>query len=338
MKKLIIFCLLISMLLSGCDMVSKVSDKIIESNVSGDVTTAEKEEATQISDVNQKTGVEIHDNMPDLAEVGIDEYLAYFEGTEEYVQMPDFVDERATFEKNLAAEKAAAGKNYIDYYNEQSIMVSYFENLVETNLDAYNEGKELDENVFLYLMTFYSMEQAMGASFTEENDWANTQKGMVMAVEMFGGTDVEVARIDAHNYSIAYTKESGERMEDSFRADARNGIQMLSYKDGVLDSFFEYIELGNDTYIWQNDTERMIMTYSDKVIGSCYYSSLNEEATEYTEADLLYGKEITADPSWVTAIENYHTLITFDGTVLDITTTNAFFGGIGHAEITPVEQ
>ncbi len=229
-------------------------------------------------------------------------------------------------------------KNYVDYYNDQYTMVSYFEKLLEKNLDIYNEDKGLDDSVYLYLTAFYSWELAIGASFTEETSWEQLQPGIAMAYEMFGGTDVEITRNDAHNYTVTYTNGDGVKLTEHMRADAQNGIQMICYKDGVLSEFFEFIELGDDMYLWQNDRERLLMHYKDKVVYECYYSRLPEDAAKYTETDLLYGGDIQPDAAWVMERGEFHTRISFDGTVLEVTTTNFFIGGIGHAVITPVTQ
>ncbi len=236
------------------------------------------------------------------------------------------------------ADPGSVQKNFIDYYNDQSVMVSSFEKLVEEKLDAYNEDKGLNDAVYLYLMAFYSWELAMGASFTEETSWEQLRQGVAMAYEMFGGTNVEAIRNDAHNYTITYTNGDGAVMTEYFRADAQNGIQMICYKDGILSEFFEFIELGNDAYVWQSNTERMLMIYKDKVVYECYYSSLSEEDAEYTESDLLYGSDLIPDAAWVMERDQFHTRISHDGTTLEVTTTNFFIGGIGHAEISLVEQ
>ena len=236
------------------------------------------------------------------------------------------------------ADPGSVQKNFIDYYNDQSVMVSSFEKLVEEKLDAYNEDKGLNDSVYLYLMAFYSWELAMGASFTEETSWEQLRQGVVMAYEMFGGTNVEVIRNDAHNYTVTYTNGDGAVMTEYYRADAQNGIQMICYKDGILSEFFEFIELGNDAYVWQSNTERMLMIYKDKVVYECYYSSLSEEDAEYTESDLLYGSDLIPDVAWVMERDQFHTRISHDGTTLEVTTANFFIGGIGHAEISLVEQ
>lgn len=342
MKKLIIYFLLLALLLSGCDIASGITDKLAGSIAGGESSShtgnASAPGNPQTLEINRKTGVELHDKAPDLAEVGIDEYLAYFENSGEMVDMGEFDDPRNPYEARLAADKEALGKNFEEYYLDQANMVAYFENFVEKHLDAYNEDKGLGDSVYLYLIAFQSMELAMGSSFTEEDDWAMLQKGMVMAAEMFGGSNATVTRNAAHNYTITYTDDSGAEVVDHFRADLGGGIQMLSYSDGTLSSFFEFRELGNDTYVWQNGRERMVMTCRDKTVHACWYSNLNDDAPRYGEDDLIFGTEGGFDSAWVLERDDFRTEISFDGKLLDVTTINFFFGGVGHAEITVGES
>ena len=338
MKKLAVCFLLLALTLSGCDLVSLIPDSTEHESVAGESTAPSVETSAD----GKKTGVDMYDGAPDISEVGIDQYLAFFENSEDFVDMGEFNDLRDPYKARLAAEKEALGKGFEEYYNEQSVMIPYFENLVEENLDAYNADKGLDDSVYLYLTAFFSwdmtMELAMGAGFNEEDDWGMLQNGIVMAVEMFGGTDVTVTRNSPHNYTITYTSSEGAGITDSFRADSENGIQMLTYKDGVLYVFFEYIDLGNDTYVWQCGRERLIMQYKDKEVYSAYYSCLPEDAEQYAESDLLYGTAAAPDADWVMERGNFYTEISYDGEVLDVTTENFFIGGIGHAEISPVIQ
>lgn len=224
-------------------------------------------------------------------------------------------------------------KNFLDYYNEQSVMVAVFENFVEKHLDAYNEDKDYYDSVFLYLIAFQSMELAMGASFTEDGDWAMLQRGMVMAAEMFGGTNAAVTRNAAHNYTITYN-DSGAQVVDHFRADLGGGIQMLCYIDGELTEIFEFKELGNDTYAWQNNRERMVMTFKDKTVLSCWYSGLSDKAARYGEADLIFGSDIIPDQNWVAQREDFRNQIRFDGTLLEVYASNSGWGFAEHAQIT----
>ena len=223
-------------------------------------------------------------------------------------------------------------KNFQDYYNEQSVMVAVFENFVEKHLDAYNEDKDYYDSVFLYLIAFQSMELAMGSSFTEEDDWAMLQRGMVMAAEMFGGTNATVTRNAAHNYTITYN-DSGAQVVDHFRADLGGGIQMLCYIDGELTEIFEFKELGNDTYAWQNNRERMVMTFKDKTVLSCWYSGLSDKAARYGEADLIFGSDIIPNQNWVAQREDFRNHIRFDGTLLEVYASNSGWGFAEHAQI-----
>ena len=330
MKRMLALLLAAALLLSGCNLLpAEVTDPLPDAN------GTHKENAdpgSQAPRIDQNTGIALHDNAPDLAEAGIEEYLAYFQESADFVNMPDFRDERNPYEERLAAEKEALGKNFEEYYLEQSTMIAYFENFVEKHLDAYNEDKDYYDSVFLYLIAFQSMELAIGSSFTEEDDWAMLQRGMVMATEMFGGTNATVTRNAAHNYTITYN-DSGAQVVDHFRADLGGGIQMLCYTDGELTEIFEFKELGNDTYAWQNNRERMVMTFKDKTVLSCWYSSLSDKATRYGEADLIFGSEVILDQNWVAQRADFRNHIRFDGKLLDITASNSGWGFAENAQI-----
>ena len=334
MKRMLALILTAVVLLSGCDLLpAELTDLIpgiseAPTGTSGSAGTAAPSAASRQPD--RDTGNDFHDNAPSLAEVGAEEYLAYFQASGDFVAMPDFHDERNPYEELLAEEKAALGKNFEEYYIAQGTMVGYFEYLIEEELDAYNEDKDLEDSVYLYLLPLQSMELAIGSSFSEEDDWAMLQRGMVMAAEMFGGENAVVTRNAAHNYTITYTDSKGGEVVDHFRADLGGGMQMLCYTDGVLTEFFEFRELGNDTYVWQNDRERLVMTYRDKTVLTAYYSMLPDEADPYGEADLIFGSEVTFDPDWVAQREELHVDITFDGTTLDIYTSSSFFGSDTH--------
>ena len=324
MKRMLTLLLTAVLLLSGCDLLpAAVNDLLPGTSGSSGETPGT---------VNRDTGVKLHDNTPSLAQVGVEEYLAYFQESDDFVTMPDFQDERNPYEARLAEEKVALGKNFEEYYLDQSTMVSYFENFVEKQLDAYNEDKDYYDSVFLYLIAFQSMELAMGSSFSEEDDWAMLQKGMVMAAEMFGGTNAAVTRNAAHNYTITYN-DSGAQVVDYFRADLGGGIQMLCYIDGELTEIFEFRELGNDTYVWQNNRERMVMTFRDKTVLSCWYSGLSDKAARYGEADLIFGNEISFDQNWVAQRGDFRNHIRFDGTLLEIFADNSGWGFAEHAQI-----
>ncbi len=342
MKKSVVSILLCVFLLTGCGLLPAVTDDTF-SDTAKQHTNGQNSgifggnRGDPSPSINRSTGVDLHDKAPDLKKVSIDEYLAYFEASEDFTVMSDFYDPRDPFQQQQAKEKEARGKNFADYYNEQAVLLDYFERLVDKNVEAYNEDKGLLSSIYLYMMPFSSMELAMGASFTEEMDWALVKKGMILAVETFGGTDVTVERKGPHNYTVAYTDGGGKRVEDSFRANSR-GIQMLSYVDGKLDGFFEYLALDDGTGVWQNNRERLVLRCQDKTVLACYYSKLSEDAKYYDETDLLLDSEFSPDADWVADCDEFHTQITFDGETMNVMTTNFFFGSIANAEIYPVIQ
>lgn len=225
-------------------------------------------------------------------------------------------------------------KSYEEFYNEQSIMVARFENLAEDLVDAYNETAEWEDTIYMWLLAFNSSRFSMGSSFDEETDWASMSQGMAMAYEMMWGADVVCTRNDAYDYTVTYTSYDGEAKADHFRV-FENGVQMRCYTDGELTEFVEYMELGNDTYVWQSARERMVMVCRDKTVLEAYYSNLTEESVYYGEEDWIFGAEGTYDAQWVLGRETFHTAIAYDGTTMEVHTALTLFGSATHAVITP---
>ena len=112
MKRMLALLLAAALLLSGCDLLpAEVTDPLPGAN------GTHKENAdpgSQAPRIDQNTGIALHDNAPDLAEAGIEEYLAYFQESADFVNMPDFRDERNPYEERLAAEKEALGRKFSD--------------------------------------------------------------------------------------------------------------------------------------------------------------------------------------------------------------------------------
>ena len=233
-----------------------------------------------------------------------------------------------------AEDPGPVWKSYEEFYNEQSIMVARFENLAEDLVDTYNETAAWEDSIYMWLLAFNSSRFSMGSSFDEETDWASMSQGMVMAYEMMWGTDVVCTRNDAYDYTVTYTSYDGEAKADHFRV-FENGVQMRSYTEGTLTDFVEYMELGNDTYVWQSARERMVMVYRNKTVLEAYYSNLTEESVYYGEENLIFDAEGTFDAQWVLGRGTFHTAIAYDGTTMEVHTALTLFGSATHAVITP---
>ena len=90
MKRMLTLLLTAVLLLSGCDLLpAAVNDLLPGTSGSSGETPGT---------VNRDTGVKLHDNAPSLAQVGVEEYLAYFQESDDFVTMPDFQDERNPYE------------------------------------------------------------------------------------------------------------------------------------------------------------------------------------------------------------------------------------------------
>lgn len=277
--------------------------------VAGSVLSAFAAPAVEI---NRNTGIAIHDNAPVLTADNLDEFLKYFEDSEDYVVMPDITDPRNTYDERLAKEAEETllkvGKGINEFYNEQSNLTSYLSDFVNDNIDKYNETAP----------------------------WESVKSGVSQAFSFLGGSNVEVVRNDAHDYTVTYTNSDGENITDHFKGTPEHGLQMLSYTNGELDTIFEYIHKDESTYIWQSATERLVMEFDGEKITRCTYTSLNSEATRYNETDLIFDDFSNCDYDWPTDREEYGTKIVYDGETFKVTATAFLFGGLCEGEVTDV--
>ena len=268
--------------------------------------------AAPAAEINRNTGIAIHDNAPVLTADNLDEFLKYFENSEDYVVMPDITDPRNTYDERLAKEAEETllkvGKGINEFYNEQSNLTSYLSDFVNDNIDKYNETAP----------------------------WESVKSGVSQAFSFLGGSNVEVVRNDAHDYTVTYTNSDGENITDHFKGNPEHGLQMLSYTNGELDTIFEYIHKDENTYIWQSATERLVMEFDGEKINRCTYTSLNSEATRYNETDLIFDDFSNCDYDWPTDREEYGTKIVYDGETFKVTATAFLFGGLCEGEVTDV--
>lgn len=305
--------------------------------VSGQILSAF---AAPAAEINRNTGIAIHDNAPVLTADNLDEFLKYFENTEDYVVMPDITDPRNMYDERLEKEAAEtlqrAGKGINEHYNEQYALTSHLSDFVNDNLDKYNETADFTNMILLMFLPFSSWEMSMGATLNETSDWAMVKSGVTQAFSFLGGTNVEVTRNDAHDYTVTYINDNGENITDYFKCIPEYGFQMLSYKNDVLNDILEYVHRDDTTYIWQSSAERLVMEFDGEKITAFTYTNINSDDAPYSENDLILQDFQSIDHNWPLDREEFHTKIAYDGEVLNITATAFLFGGRCEAEITDV--
>ena len=296
--------------------------------------------AAPAAGINRNTGIAIHDNAPVLTADNLDEFLKYFESTEDYVVMPDITDPRNTYDERLANEAAETlikvGKGIDVFYNEQHALTSYLGDFVNDNIDKYNETADFTNMLLIMFLPFNSWEMSMGATFSETSEWARVSSGVSQAFSFMGGTNVEVVRNEAHDYTVTYTNDDGEHITNYFKCNPEYGFQMLSYKENALNEIFEYIQKDDTTYIWQSSTERLVMEFDGEKVLSCTYTKLNSDDTAYSEEQLILDNFQTIDHNWPLEREEFNTKIEYDGETFKITATAFLFGGLCEAEMTDV--
>ena len=218
-------------------------------------------------EINRNTGIAIHDNAPVLTADNLDEFLKYFENSEDYVVMPDITDPRNTYKERLAKEAAETlervGKGINEFYNEQYNLTTYLSDFVNDNVDKYNETADFTNMILIFFLPFSSWEMSMAATFNETSPWESVSSGVSQAFSFMGGSNVEVIRNDAHDYTVTYTNGDGENMTNHFKGNPEHGFQMISYKNGALNEILEYVQKDDTTHIWQSSTERLVMEFKN---------------------------------------------------------------------------
>ena len=296
--------------------------------------------AAPAAEINRNTGIATHDNAPSLSEVGLEEFLAYFEKTEDYVVAEAIYDTSNTYEERLAKEAAETlervGKGINEFYNEQSNLTTYLSDFVNDNIDKYNETADFTNMILIFFLPFSSWEMSMAATFNETSPWESVSSGVSQAFSFMGGSNVEVIRNDAHDYTVTYTNGDGENLTNHFKGNPEHGFQMLSYKDEALNEILEYIHKDENTYIWQSSSERLVMEFDGEKILRCTYTDLASESTPYSEEDLIFDDFSNCNYDWPTDLEEYGTKIVYDGETFKISATAFLFGGLCEGEITDV--
>ena len=349
MKNRILATLLIfSVLLSGCSSLgigkdTGNGDKNNDDNSNTENTVSlgglNKDADTEL-EVNKNTGVEFHDNMPELSEENFDEFLAYFQNSEGFVTAEDYIDTGTPYEDRLQkeAEEMAqeAGRGIKEFYNEQYELTTYFSDFVNDNLDKHNETAGLMDMLVIMFMPFSSWELSLGATLTEAENWDFVSSGVLSAFKSLGGKDAKLVRNGKHDYTATYTNDEGQKVVNHFKANPDAGMQMLSYVNDKLNEIFEYIHEEGNLYIWQSSTERLVLEWDGQKILKCSYTSLKSEAAEYTEKDSIYNNYENCNTDWVKARKEFETQVFYDGNTMKLTATRFLFGGEVEVEIKEV--
>lgn len=176
----------------------------------------------------------------------------------------------------------------------------------------------------------------MAATFNETSSWESVSSGVSQAFSFMGGSNVEVIRNDAHDYTVTYTNGDGENMTNHFKGNPEHGFQMISYKNGALNEILEYVQKDDTTHIWQSSTERLVMEFDGEKINRCTYTKLNSEDTPYNEENLILDTLQILDHNWPMEREEFSTKIVYDGETFKISATAFLFGGLCEGEVTDV--
>lgn len=342
MKKTLILLLAMCLLLGGCQAKEVVDDIMQNLPSSKKEQTSEKQGGLNLdatnTKMNQKTNDALIDNAPMVTHDNHDEFIAYLKENDAYVELEDFVDKRNPYETKLAKESKAKGKGVYEFYQEQDDLKNKLTDFVDNNVDAYNDNAGFDDMILMMYMPMYSMDLAMGATLSEQTPWATVSSGIVQAYNMLGGKNAKAVRNDAHDYTITFENEDGKKATDHYIASSDKGFQMTRTIDKKLNSFYEYVQVGNK-HIWQSETERMYVEYDgDKIKKYAYTKIDTEKEKAYTKKDLIFENPDKCSLKWTYERKNNKTKIVYDGKKMSVLTEAFLFGGMCEATIKNVKQ
>jgi len=224
-------------------------------------------------------------------------------------------------------------KNYAEAYTQLTIIQTKVNGLLSEINNKHNENLDYtDENYtgFSYFGILYSGEMLITSTLSEETyeslkTWYNYL------------SDFTVDRTKANEYNISYKNDDGEITVYECKFDASTGsLSFVQKKNGEITGFYEFINLGNDKYALQNNSERAVVTYKDGTATNLSYSSTYSGDYEpYNHANAgIYPNGNGANENWVFAdgVESYRSAYRYDGNTLKID-TNPEYGDAKHIEI-----
>ncbi len=290
------------------------------------------------------TGVALHDNAPDLNRVSAEEFIDYFRNDPDFAELPDYQDPRDPYTDRNAAQKASAGKGVKEFYDQQTVLTGKVSSHVEKLVNIHNDTAGLDTMILMFFLPLNSMDVALGATFTEQQDWGSVSSGVQMAYSYMNGVSAAVTRNAAHDYTVSYEKES-IATEDAFRANPNLGFQMVRRQKGEVKTLFEYLNPQEGLHVWQSSKERLVVEFQGETLVRYAYTSLLDAKAPHGEADLLLDAAPERDTqAWLDWAlcgtthrrennKNFSIWLHFDGEALYLTNSSGFFGDPPHVAI-----
>lgn len=216
--------------------------------------------------------------------------------------------------KNVSTKTTDYKEAYELMHNITESMNTMLDKALSKNNNEHPQGDPQNtENVFVLM--FGSISMALTSQFCENEQML---KGVEMAAEMFGLTNVKVTRNKAHDYTLTATQARTEGPYELHGVydPTSGGLRMVEKTDGKVTTFFEFIPLGSDQYALQTRTERGIVNYKDGKVLSFVYTMLYYDGNEYnSESDSIYPSGSGANIEWAASKgeDEYSQYIKFDG-------------------------
>ncbi|MBR4341170.1 MAG: hypothetical protein IKP88_00405 [Lachnospiraceae bacterium] len=264
-----------------------------------------------------------------FSKADIDKWDAYLnfikENDPEYDDIGKFVDtSKGDYEFLLAGWESLESLSYSGVNKRSDKLIDLFDRAAQKYVEEYNkrvkEGTtyvtEDMKTVSLGFFTpFNSITKAYVSSFDTNQDQATMSSTLQTMVGMFSeGKNAKVEIIEAGHFRASFdgsyldddwNSHPGSYVIDCYYYPDSNGVAMYSETfdestgNRVNYEIFEHLQIDENTFIFQNNTERLIYVGSEEEMKYFYYSRLKDGEKAYTEEDSIFKNKGVFDMSWV---------------------------------------
>ena len=203
------------------------------------------------------------------------------------------------------------GTSYLDCLSRYNAVLSAVKSKVQILENEHNNTiKSADsEKYFLnenYILTFFDPFLLNSFFLTESFDEGmNEEKAKDYYASYSNGADIRYERNSDGTKTLYFTSEDSvktfcveyDRNSDSFRFTATTD------NDGnkTTDEMLEFVKAGENTYLIQSKTERCYVEF-DSLGNIIYFCCTKLKNAVYSNADSIYGKDVSADKNWAISL------------------------------------
>ena len=268
------------------------------------------------------------DGSPDEADMAA--WQDYFKFIRE--NDPDYYVDETEYEDTavgdydflLAQWESLEAMSYSGINKRADKLVDIFSNSAEKYVDEYN-ARVKDGTTYVtedmkvvslgYFVPFISFKKAYVSTFDTNQDEATMTQSLKSVLDLLdGGTNAKVEIVEENHFVASYDGEyddadwnrhPGKVQIDCYYYPDTNGVAMYARTfdtasgDQVALEMFENIQTDENTFVFQNTTERLIYVGNEDEMKYFFYSRLKNGEKNYSEEDSIFKLSGSFDMSWI---------------------------------------